>query len=165
MIYRLFIAFFAASLLVLPASARADEPAVQHEEEDAPVSPAARQTMTQLREHFDTLVGLLSQIRDAASANRLASAAMAAHDSLGQLDFSAFEEEDEEILAFAATSFFYRLADEIARLEEVDFFGNAQLKAHFSGTEEAPEQEETSPEDLSSPEAPATEAETESVVL
>ena len=90
---------------------------------------------------------------------------LAAHDSLGQLDFSAFEEEDEEILAFAATSFFYRLADEIARLEEAEFFGNAQLKAHFSGADEAPEDEETAPEDLSAPEAPASEAETESVVL
>ena len=165
MMYRLFIAFFAAALLVLSASVRAAEPAVQHEEVEAPVSPAARQTMAQLREHFDTLVGLLSQIRDAASADRLGAAAIAAHDSLGQLDFSAFEEEDEEILAFASTSFFYRLADEIARLEEVDFFGNTQLKAHFSGAEEAPEDEETAPEDLSAPEAPASEAETESVVL
>lgn len=165
MMYRLFIAFFAAALLVLSASVRAAEPAVQHEEVEVPVSPAARQTMAQLREHFDTLVGLLSQIRDAASADRLGAAAIAAHDSLGQLDFSAFEEEDEEILAFAATSFFYRLSDEIARLEEAEFFGNAQLKAHFSGAEEAPEDEETAPEDLSAPEAPASEAETESVVL
>ncbi len=138
---------------------------MQHEEVEPPVSPAARQTMTQLREHFDTLVGLLNQIRDAASANRLATAAIAAHESLVQLDFSAFEEEDEEILAFAATSFFYRLADEIARLEEVDFFGNSQLKAHFSGAEDAPEEEETAPEAATAPEAPATEAETESVVL
>ena len=165
MIYRLFIAFFAASLLVLSASVRAAEPAVQHEEVEAPVSPAARQTMAQLREHFDTLVGLLSQIRDAASADRLGAAAIAAHDSLGQLDFSAFEEEDEEILAFAATSFFYRLADEIARLEEVDFFGNPLLKAHFSGAEDAPEKEETPREAATAPESPATEAETESVVL
>ena len=165
MMYRLFIAFFAAALMVLPASVRASEPAVQHEEVEAPVSPAARQTMAQLREHFDTLVGLLSQIRDAASADRLVAAAIAAHDSLGQLDFSAFEEEDEEILAFAATSCFFRLADEIARLEEAEFFGNAQLKAHFSGADEAPEDEETAPEDLSAPEAPASEAETESVVL
>lgn len=163
MIYRLFIAFFAAALLVLPASVRASGPAVQQEEE--PVSPAARQTMTQLREHFDTLVGLLNQICDAASANCLATATIAAHESLVQLDFSAFEEEDEEILAFAATSFFYQFADEVARLEEADFFGNSQLKAYFSGAVDAPDEEETAPEAATAPEPPATEAETESVVL
>ena len=165
MIYRPFIAFFAAALLVLPASVYASGPTVQHEEVETPVSPAARETMARLREHFDTLVGLLNQIRDAESANRLATTTIAAQEALVQLDFSAFEVEDEEMLAFAATSFFYQLADEIARLEEADFFGNTQLKDHFSGAEDAPEDEETAPEaDDEGPEAPATEAETESVV-
>lgn len=165
MIYRLFIAFFAAALLVLPSSARDAEPTVQQEEAEVPSSHAAQETMAKLRECFDALVGLLSQIRDAESAGRLSAATIAAQESLVQLDFSAFEEEDEEMLAFAATSFFYRLADEIARLEEVDFFGNTQLKAHFSGAEDAPEKEETPREAATAPESPATEAETESVVL
>ena len=55
--------------------------------------------------------------------------------------------------------------DEVARLEEADFFGNSQLKAYFSGAVDAPEEEETAPEAATAPEPPATEAETESVVL
>ena len=164
MIYRLFIAFFAAALLVLPSSARDAEPTVQQEEAEVPSSLAAQETMAKLRECFDALVGLLSQIRDAESAGRLSAATIAAQELLVQLDFSAFEEEDEEMLAFAATSFFYQLSDEIARLEEADFFGNVELKAHFSGEEEAPVDEEPAPESDDAPEPPATEAETESVV-
>lgn len=158
------VIFAAVSLLVLPATAQSPaQPAPLHEEEPG-LSPAASATLEQTRRHFEMLAGMLNQIRDAGSAARLAPAVVAAHEELAGLDFSAFETEDEELLAMEAVDFVFRLSEQITRLEDADFYGNAQLKAHFGETGETEPATLHDAEPQEAPESPALEAGTESVL-
>lgn len=160
----LFIIFAAASLLVLPVSAQdAAAPAPRHDEEPG-LSPAAAETLEQTRRHFEVLTGLLAQIRDAGSAARLAPAVIASREALVHLDFSAFESEDEEMLAMAASDFFFRLAEQLDRLEDAEFYGNPQLKAHFGVVDDDTPADEPAAVPDETPESPALEAGTESVL-
>lgn len=86
-----------------------------------------------LRDRMAAFAELLGQVQDAASAASLVAPVQEAFASLLQMD----EEADEEAAAAVLEECFAPVDAELARLEEADFFGVAELRAVFAEPTEA----------------------------
>lgn len=152
----------AACLWVTPAPAQDSAPVLPDE---PAISPAAQQALTQAGALLGTLTSLLEQVQDAAAATRLAPEIIAAQESLAQLDFSDYDIEDVELLAEEFSALYFRLEEQLTRLDAADYYGNAELSRHFGGAEEpATQAAEPAPAPEVGAEQPAAEAVTESVL-
>lgn len=111
-------------------------PAQEEGLESAAAAETPAETATILRERMAAFAELLSQVQDAESAAAMAAPVQEAFTSLLQSDG---EEADEEEVAAALEEAFAPVDAELARLEEADFYGVAELRAVFAEPAEAEE--------------------------
>lgn len=110
-----------------PVPAAAEEPAAAEQE------AAGAEAVAQLRERMEAFAELLAQVQDADTAAALVAPVQDAFASLLQTDGEA----DEEEVAAALEEAFAPVDAELARLEEADFYGVAELRAVFAEPTEA----------------------------
>lgn len=100
---------------------------------ESEISPAAAAALDIAKQQLDRLADMLSAVVDARSASTLAPHICAAYESLRNIDFAAFAEDDEELVAAEfAEDMFLRLDAELDRLTEAAFFNNARLATLFA---------------------------------
>lgn len=164
---RVLIAACAASL-VLASEPALDLPAedLNPAELESEISPAAAAALDSAQQQLDSLADMLASVVDSRSATVLAPRISAAYESLRNIDFSAFAEDDVEVVAAEfAEDMFLRLDAELDRLADAGYFGNALL-ASLCSEPESPASRPESP-DAASPvtdDTPTPEAGTESVL-
>ncbi len=133
--------------------------------EEEAISEAATQAMEAANAAFEHLAGLLQQVVDAPSAAALLPEIEEAVRQVWAVEASAFDDEDEEMVAAAfANDVYVRVAEEVARLADAGFYGYDALRQLLdvadSTSEELPASRQvTAP---AAPESPAQEASTES---
>lgn len=141
---------------------------VQMEEADAQLSTAAAQTLEATHRQMDALAVMVAAVVDAGSAEALAPMIAAAYEALLNVDFSSLSEEDEELVAAEfAEDMFIRMDEELARLADADYFGNAALRKLFGIAEEAPAHKPAAPQPRPAEphaDSPVIEAGTESTL-
>lgn len=108
-------------------------PAQEESEEPAVATAEQEETATILRERMSAFAELLSQVQDAETARQLLPQVQEAFAALLQTD----EEADEEEVAAVLEEAFAPVDAELARLEEADFYGVAELRAVFAEPTEA----------------------------
>ena len=153
---------FAVMLLCIPVSPAQD--AAFGEEE--PISAEATQAMAVANAGVERLAELLVQVEDATSAAALLPQIAETLESVRALEAGSFAEEDEEMMAAGFANDWYLLVeDEVARLMDVDFYGNAQLR-HLLEAGDSDEESFEAPVSppAASAEAPVQEAGTESLL-
>lgn len=131
---------------------------------EAELSPAAAAALDMAKHQLDRLADMLSAVVDAASAATLTPHIAASYEALRHIDFSAFTEDDVEVVAAEfAEDMFLRLDAELARLADADYFGNAQLAALCAEPEAEAVSSKPGAVIPSAHDAPVPEAGTESV--
>lgn len=82
------------------------------------------------------LVNALSEVRDVQSANDSAEKVADMVEKLYEIDYTQFEEIDEEVVAAGLADLFNDLELQVSRLYESDFFGNEVLMQAFGAEDE-----------------------------
>lgn len=108
-------------------------PAQEESAEPAAAAAEQEETATILRERMATFAELLAQVQDAETARQLLPQVQEAFAALLQTD----EDADEEEVAAVLEEAFAPVDAELARLEEADFYGVAELRAVFAEPTEA----------------------------
>lgn len=134
-------------------------------EAESELSTEATAALESAQNELEELIGLMVGVVDAATAETYAPRIVAMIEQLRNADFSAFAEEDEELLAAEfGDEVFIRLEAELLRLEDAAYFGNSTLRNLCAGAESAgngrTSNKETPDEE---PDSPVQEAATESV--
>lgn len=111
------------------------------EEHDASDDTAAEALVATLKTRFAALAELLARVQDAESAESLQSEVRDRFAMLLTTDAAALADADEEELAAEFAEAFAPIDAELARLEELDFFGCEELRMVFADGEEANENE------------------------
>lgn len=135
----LIIAF--AATLAYAAEPVAEEQAEEQNpaELEAGISPTAAAALAVAEAQLERLADMLAGVVDASTAATLAPHISAAYEALRNVDFSAFADEDEELVAAEfAEDMFLRLDAELARLADEDYFGNEELAELCGGPESEP---------------------------
>ena len=153
---------FAVMLLCSPGFAGA----VHAETAEESISAAATQAMAAANAGAERLAELLVQVEDAASAAALLPQIAETLESVRALETGSFAEDDEEMMAAGFANDWYLLVeDEVARLVDADFYGNAQLRQLLDAGDSADEAfEKPVSHPAASTEAPVQEAATESLL-
>ena len=95
------------------------------------VSPAASAALSEVMQNMVQLTSTLAQVTDEATAHHYEQEIMRLMETLLATDESVFEEEDAELLAVTIAELYFRLDEEVARLNEAGFFGNSVLRRFF----------------------------------
>ena len=130
------------------------------------ISAEATQAVAVANAGVERLAELLVQVEDAASAAALLPQIAETLESVRALEAGSFAEDDEEMMAAGFANDWYLLVeDEVARLVEDDFYGNAQLRQLLDAGDSADEAfEKPVSHPAASTEAPVQEAATESLL-
>ncbi len=131
-----------------------------------PISEAATQAMAIANAGVERLAELLVRVEDAASAAELLPQIAETLESVRALEAGDFAEDDEEMVAAGFANDWYLLVEEeVARLMDADFYGNAQLRQLLE-VEEPGDAAAGQPAELPRPasETPVQEAGTESLL-
>lgn len=91
---------------------------------------------SEVRERLAIFAALLGQVQDAESASALCGEIERAFGQLLQAGADAPEQQDEEKIAAELEAAFAPVDAELARLEEADFYGVAELRTVFAEPEE-----------------------------
>ena len=152
------------SIMLLCSPASAAQAAAAEAVE--PISEAATQAMAVANAGVERLAELLVRVEDAASAAELLPQIAATLESVRALEAGDFAEDDEEMVAAGFANDWYLLVEEeVVRLIDAGFYGNAQLRLLLE-VEELGEEAAEQPAELprSASEAPVQEAGTESLL-
>lgn len=132
---------------------------------ESDLSTEATAALESAQNELEELIGLMVSVVDAGTAEMYAPRIVAMIEQLRNADFSAFAEEDEELLAAEfADDVFIRLDAELLRLEDAAYYGNSTLRNLCAGAESAGNYRSRNEENQDEePDSPVQEAATESV--
>lgn len=106
-------------------------------EEEEPLPAETQKSLDSLMTMLQELARTLEAIVDGESASRHAAAVEYLIQELYATDYAAFEGGDEEVIAAGLEGVFARIDQSMVRLDDADFYGNADLKRIFGADESA----------------------------
>lgn len=106
-------------------------------EEEEPLPAATQKSLDSLETMLKELARTLESIVDADSAGRHAAAVEYLIQELYATDYAAFEGGDEEVIAADLETLFARIDRNMVRLDDADFYGNADLRRVFGADDSA----------------------------
>lgn len=128
-------------------------------EEEASLPVETQKSLEALVTMLGELARTLEAVVDAESASQHAAAVEYLIQELYATDYAAFEGGDEEVIAAGLESLFARIDQNMVRLDDADFYGNADLKRVFGADEGALHQLGQGSEESAAQEAPTAEGE------